>query len=210
MRSAVKTVIVDSQPLYRDALEGALAADSRISVVGAFADGLRVFPTIARLGPALVVGDLETADGDSLAVLPALAAVGDDVRVLVLSSRADAAHAIPALRAGASGYISKEADTERIVEAVVAVAGGRTVMCPRVQAEIAESMRAGAPEPHDLTDRERAVLGLCADGLSRAQIGRRLHISPATVKTHLAQVYGKLGVSGQPAAVALAIRRGIV
>jgi two-component system nitrate/nitrite response regulator NarL len=203
-------VIVGSQPLYRESLARVLAEEPRVELVGAFADGVSALPTIARLGPSLVVADLEIADRDGLALLSALAAAGDHMRVLVISAYTDAAHAVPALRAGASGYISKDADASEIVEAVVAVARGRTVLGPRVQAEIAASMRNGAPEPHELTERERAVLALCADGLSRAEIGSHLHISPATVKAHLAQVYGKLGVSGQPAAVALAIRRGIV
>lgn len=206
----VTTVIVDSQPLYRDALHRTLAADERIVVVGTFADGLSALPTIARLAPTLVIADLQIDGGDGVSLLPALAAAREHMLVLVLSAWADASRATSALRAGASGYLSKAASDTEIVDAVLAVARGRTVLGASVQAKIAESIRNGEPEHFELSGRECAVLGLCADGLSREEIGRHLHISPATVKGHLAQVYGKLGVSRQSAAVALAIRKGIV
>ncbi len=206
----IRTVLVEPQPLFRDALERTFDQDEQIEVVGAFQDDVPALTVISRLDPAVVVAGAGAEDGEAAAIVGRLAAAAHGIRTLLLAARTDAGPAVAALRAGARGYLSKQRTGDEIRAAVLAVARGQTVLCPQIQAEIARAMRSGEPDAYDLTERERAVIALCAEGLSREQIGRRLHISAATVKAHLAQVYAKLGVSGQTAAVAVAIRGGVV
>jgi two-component system nitrate/nitrite response regulator NarL len=113
--------------------------------------------------------------------------------------------------AGASGYLLKDSDRSDICAAVEAIAAGRAVLAPEAQTALAQGVRLrGAARGPAISEREREVLALTADGLSAPQIGARLHLSPATVKSHLQSVYEKLGVSDRAAAVATAIRLGVL
>ena len=112
---------------------------------------------------------------------------------------------------GASGYLLKDSDRSDICAAVEAIAAGRAVLAPEAQTALAQGVRLrGASQGPAISEREREVLALTADGLSAPQIGARLHLSPATVKSHLQNVYEKLGVSDRAAAVATAIRLGLL
>jgi DNA-binding NarL/FixJ family response regulator len=148
-----------------------------------------------------------------------LAEQAPDVRVLILTTFADDDAILPALRAGAAGYLTKDASGEELVSAIRNVAAGRTVLDPNVQRRLVELVRgapapAPAPAPSDLgpqglTKREVDVVRLVADGLSNQQIARRLVVSEATVKTHLNHVLSKLDVDGRPGLVAWAWRHGL-
>ena len=118
---------------------------------------------------------------------------------------------VAALRAGARGYLTKDADASELCDAISAVARGRTVLAPQLQAGIAGEIRLRAVHERPfLSDRESEILKLVADGLTAPEIGRRIHLSTATIKTHLQHLYDKLGVSERAAAVAVAMRRGLV
>jgi two-component system nitrate/nitrite response regulator NarL len=132
-------------------------------------------------------------------------------RVLLLSAQSDEQLIFDGVSVGASGYLLKDSDRSDICAAVEAIAAGRAVLAPEAQTALAQGVRLrGASQGPAISEREREVLALTADGLSAPQIGARLHLSPATVKSHLQNVYEKLGVSDRAAAVATAIRLGLL
>jgi two-component system, NarL family, nitrate/nitrite response regulator NarL len=131
--------------------------------------------------------------------------------VVMIAADPDPELVYTAIARGAAGYLTKDADARELCDAIAAVARGSTVIAPQLQSGIAGEIRLRAV--HDrpfLSDREREVLELVAEGLTAPQIGRRIHLSTATVKTHLSHVYEKLGVAERAAAVAAAMRRGLV
>jgi two-component system nitrate/nitrite response regulator NarL len=148
---------------------------------------------------------------DGLEVVKAAARGGLGSRVIFLSAYLDSATVYEAVEAGARGYLSKDSDADVICDAIVKVARGETVMGLETQRAIAEEIRMRAPaEPSPLSRREREILRLTAEGESATDIASRLFLSPATVKTHLQRIYQKLGVSDRAAAVAEAMRRGLL
>jgi two-component system nitrate/nitrite response regulator NarL len=158
---------------------------------------------------ALIARTLRGLSGDQ--VLNAVARDGLRTRVVIIAARPDSREVYAALAEGAAGYLTKEADARELCDAITAVARGRTVLAPELQAGVAGEIRLRAP--HDrpvMSARERETLTLIAEGLSAPQIGRTLHLSTATVKTHLQHIYEKLGVSERAAAVAEAMRRGLL
>jgi two-component system nitrate/nitrite response regulator NarL len=133
------------------------------------------------------------------------------VRVLFLSAYLQSSTVYGAIEAGAQGYLSKDSDPDAICGAILAVARGQTVLGPEVHDAIGEEIRLRAPAgPIPLSEREREILIMTADGLSASDIGKKLYLSPATVKTHLQRIYQKLGVSDRAAAVAEAMRAGLL
>jgi two-component system nitrate/nitrite response regulator NarL len=144
-------------------------------------------------------------------VLNALTRDGDPTRVVLLSAYLDGATAFEAVAAGAAAYLSKDADGARIADAIAAVARGETVIGQEVQSGLAQQIRAQRDGRRTLlSEREREVLGHVAEGRSAPEIGRLLFLSTATVKGHLQSLYDKLGVSDRAAAVAEAMRRGLL
>jgi two-component system nitrate/nitrite response regulator NarL len=144
-------------------------------------------------------------------VLNAVARDGLRTRVVLIAAKPEPGEVYAALAEGAAGYLTKDADARELCDAITAVARGKTVLASELQAGVAGEIRLRAP--HDrpvMSERERETLTLIAEGLSAPQIGRTLHLSTATVKTHLQHIYGKLGVSERAAAVAEAMRRGLL
>jgi two-component system nitrate/nitrite response regulator NarL len=167
---------------------------------------------IRELAPDVAVVDVRMPELDGSDVLAALRAEGLHTNVVFLSAFLDSKTVYDAVAAGANAYLSKEADSEEIVDAIAAAARGETILGPEVQTGLAEQIR--FREENDarprLSDREHEVLKLIAQGLSAPEIGDRIHLSTATVKTHLQHLYEKLGVSERAAAVAEGMRRGLV
>jgi two-component system nitrate/nitrite response regulator NarL len=148
---------------------------------------------------------------DGIAVVQAVTRDELPTRVVFLSAYVDSAVAYRALAEGAAGFLSNETSAQAVCDAIVAAARGETVLSPEVQSGIAREIRTRTPPRGlTLTARENEVLVLIADGMSAPAIGRRLHLSPATVKGHLHSLYEKLGVSERAAAVAEAMRRGLL
>ena len=149
---------------------------------------------------------------DGSDVLAALREEGLPTNVVFLSAFLDSKTVYDAVAAGANAYLSKEAETDEIVTAIRAAARGETILGPEVQTGLAEQirLREESESRPRLSDREHEVLGLIAEGLSAPEIGERIHLSTATVKTHLQHLYEKLGVSERAAAVAEGMRRGLV
>jgi two-component system nitrate/nitrite response regulator NarL len=213
VRSERVTVLVaDDHPLFREGIERAVRERPDLELVASAADGREALARIRELVPHVAVLDLRLPALDGVRVLEALGRDRVPTRVVLLSALSDPELVYRAVQAGAAGYLRKEADREAILDAIAAAARGRTVIDPELQAGLFEQIRLRAREEERpvLTPRERQVLTLIADGLSAPQIAARLIVALPTVKTHQARLYEKLGVSDRAAAVAEAMRRGLL
>ena len=211
-RSRVRVIVADDHPIYREGIVRAIKERPDLELVGEAGDGREALDEIKRLEPDVAVLDIRMPALDGTQVLGALRRDGLTTEVLFLSAFMEGDLAYRTVAAGAKGYLSKASSRGEICDAIAAVARGETALAPEVQAGLAEVIRErerdeGRPQ---LTPREREVLSLIAEGLSAPEIGRRIHLSPATVKSHLHTLYEKLGVSDRAAAVAEAMRRGLL
>jgi two-component system, NarL family, nitrate/nitrite response regulator NarL len=198
-------------PLYREAVSRAIKLRPDLELVALAGDGREALRAIGSDEPEVAVIDaaLEGLSGEQ--VLNAIGRDGLRTRVVLIAAEPDPELVYSAIAGGAAGYITKDADAGELCDAIAAVARGTTVLAPQLQAGIAGEIRLRAVHERPfLTDREREVLKLVAEGLTAPQIGRRIHLSTATVKTHLSHLYEKLGVTERAAAVAAAMRRGLV
>ncbi|WP_439658368.1 response regulator [Lentzea sp. HUAS TT2] len=202
----ITLLIVDDHPVVRDGLRGMFGADPRFAVVGEAADGAEAVAAGERLRPDVILMDLRMPGTDGVAAIRELAKRGVPSRVLVLTTYDTDSHVLPAIEAGATGYLLKEAPREELVRAVEAAARGQAVLSPTVATRLLGQVRKPAPAP--LSQRELEVLELIAQGSTNREAGKRLFISETTVKTHLLHVYAKLGVNDRAAAVAAAFSRG--
>ena len=205
-------VVVDSQPLYRAGLEQACCASERLRVVGSVGTGEAGLVAIRSVRPDVAALELSLPDMRGLTVLKMLSAEGCPTPIVVLTSDLDSATIYAALEAGAAGYLTKDAEPATVIDAVCAAADGDIVISPRLHRMVVSEIRlhASVNGTLNLTPREREVLALVAEGHSSPEIGRRLYLSHTTVKTHLARAYEKLGVSDRAAAVAQALKRGLL
>ncbi|WP_338089852.1 response regulator transcription factor [Nonomuraea basaltis] len=199
-------LIVDDHPVVRDGLRGMFGADPRFEVVGEAADGAEAVAAGERLRPDVILMDLRMPGTDGVAAIRELAKRGVPSRVLVLTTYDTDSHVLPAIEAGATGYLLKEAPRAELVRAVEAAARGQAVLSPTVATRLLGQVRKPAPAP--LSQRELEVLELIAQGSTNREAAKRLFISETTVKTHLLHVYAKLGVNDRAAAVAAAFSRG--
>lgn len=208
----VRVVVADDQAVVRDGLVLLLSASDDIDVVAAAADGDEAVRLILEKRPDVALLDLRMPKRTGDEVTALLAREAPEVRVLVLTTFADDDAILPALRAGALGYLTKDATSEQLVGAIREVAAGRTVLDPSVQRRLVELVAPPSTAEADLgglTRREIDVVRLVAEGLTNQQIARRLVLSEATVKTHLNHVLSKLDVDGRPGLVAWAWRQGL-
>jgi len=207
----ITVVVADDHPLYRDGVVESLKDRPELEVAGEANDGRAALEAIRSLVPDVAVIDVRMPGLEGMEVLAAVQREELETKVIFLSAFLDGEVGYKAVAAGARGYLSKEADSDQICEAIVRVARGETVLAPEIQAGLATAIRAREDEDRPLlTPREREILGLIAEGYSAPEIGERIHLSPATVKTHLQHLYEKLGVSERAAAVAEAMRRGLL
>lgn len=207
----VRVLAADDQPLYRDALARAIGGRPELELVGEAGDGRAALHAISAESPdvALIGSTLGGLSGEQ--VLNAVDRDGLSTRVVMLAARPEPHQVYAALAGGAAGYLTKDADARELCDAITAVARGCTVVAPELQAGVAEEIRLRTPRERPLmSTRERETLALIAEGLSAPAIARALHVSTATVKTHLQHIYEKLGVSERAAAVAEAMRRGLL
>lgn len=199
-------LIVDDHPVVRAGLAGILAGADGLEVVGEAGSGEEAIARVPVLRPDVVLMDLRMPGCGGAEATRRVA--GPDCRVVVLTTYETDVDILRAVEAGAVGYLLKDSPGIDLVAAIRAADRGETVLAPSVAARLAANTRSPATET--LSPREIEVLGLVADGLSNPDIGRRLHIAEATVKTHLLRAYAKLGVTDRTAAVTTAIRRGIL
>lgn len=205
----ISLLIVDDHPVVRDGLRGMFASAPGFTVVGEAANGVEALDRAAALDPDVILMDLRMPGGGGVDAIAELTRRRSRARVLVLTTYDTDSDTLPAIEAGATGYLLKDAPREDLFTAVRATAEGRTVLSPAVASRLVSAVRAPAPAD-SLSAREREVLVLVARGTSNREIARELFISEATVKTHLTHVYAKLGVKDRAAAVATAYERGIL
>jgi two-component system nitrate/nitrite response regulator NarL len=207
----VRVLVADDHPLFREAVVRAVRERPEFELVAEAGDGQAALAAIAELAPDVAVLDVKMPGLTGLQVLNAVQRDGHPTRVILLSAFLDGAVAFEGVAAGAAAYLSKDADARRITDTVAAVHRGETVFDPDIQAGLAAEIRArGAADRPVLSPREREVLHAVAEGRSAPEIGRELFLSTATVKSHLQSLYEKLGVSDRAAAVAEAMRRGLL
>ncbi|MET9361432.1 response regulator transcription factor [Streptomyces sp. NPDC006632] len=209
--ATITLLICDDHPVVRDGLRGMFASADGFEVLGEAADGVEGVDLAERLDPDVVLMDLRMPGGGGVAAIAELTRRGLRSKVLVLTTYDTDSDTLPAIEAGATGYLLKDAPREELFTAVRAAAEGRTVLSPAVASRLVTAVRTpAAPAGEPLSGREREVLELVAKGTSNREIARALFISEATVKTHLTHIYGKLGVKDRAAAVAVAYDRKIL
>ncbi|GAA2515624.1 response regulator [Winogradskya humida] len=202
----ISLLIVDDHPVVRDGLRGMFSADPRFEVLGEAADGTEAVTAAEQLHPDVILMDLRMPGTDGVTAIKELTRRGVQSRVLVLTTYDTDSDVIPAIEAGATGYLLKDARKEELFHAVEAAAQGQAVLSPAVATRLMGQLRRPATEP--LSQRELEVLQLIAQGRTNRDAAKQLFISEATVKTHLQHVYAKLDVSDRAAAVATAFSRG--
>jgi two-component system nitrate/nitrite response regulator NarL len=204
-------LIADDHPVYRQGLERAIGERSDLELVGSTADGRQALERIQELEPDVAVVDVRMPGLDGLKIVGSVQRDGLRTKIVLLTGYEDSGVAYKALAEGAAGYVSKASDHTELCESIVAAARGETVIAPQFAAGIATEIQLReTSERPALTDREGEVLRLLAEGRTAARIGEALHLSEATVKTHLHNLYDKLGVSDRAAAVATAMRWGLL
>jgi two-component system nitrate/nitrite response regulator NarL len=207
----ITVLVADDHPLYREAVVRAVRSRPEFELVGQAQDGREALAAIRASSPDVAVVDVEMPSLGGVEVVRAVARDGLPTRVVLLSAHLESDTVYAAVADGARAYLSKAWPAERICDALLAVARGEVVLPEEVQAGLAAAIRSHAHPPRPtLSPREQQVLVLIAEGMTAPAVGEQLHVSPATVKTHLKTLYEKLGVSDRAAAVAEGMRRGLI
>jgi two-component system, NarL family, nitrate/nitrite response regulator NarL len=210
-QARTRVLVADDHPLYREGVIRAIKERPDLELVAECDDGRTALDRIKELQPDVAVLDVKMPGLDGTGVLNAVEREHLPTRIAFLSAYLDGAVVYSAVSGGAAAYLSKDADREEICDAIAAVARGETILASEAQAGIAREVRVRRDEERPiLTSREREILELTANGRSAPQIAGELYLSTATVKTHLQHLYEKLGVSDRAAAVAEAMRRGLL
>ena len=204
----LRVLVVDDSTTQRTALVALINTDTELTVIGWAANGADAVRTTALLRPDVIAMDLRMPGMDGVTAIAELARRGNPAHVLVLTTYDTDNYVLPAIEAGATGYLLKDAPRDELLRAVRAAAAGQSVLAPSVATRLMHRVR--APEPELLSHRELEVLGLVAAGTTNRETAARLFISEATVKTHLLHIYAKLGVADRAAAVAEAFNRGLL
>jgi DNA-binding NarL/FixJ family response regulator len=204
----VRVLIVDDHPIVRDGLRGILEGTPGFAVVGEASNGDEAVTRTEALRPDVVLMDLRMPGSDGVSAIKRLTQRGLPARVLVLTTYDTDSDVLPAIEAGATGYLLKDCPRAELLRAVRAAARGEAALSPSVATRLLGQVRAPAREP--LSHRELDVLALVARGSSNRDTAARLFISEATVKTHLLHIYAKFGVNDRAAAVAIGFERGLL
>ena len=210
-QSMVRIVVVDDHPFFRDGISRGLSLDARIEVVGEAGSGREGLDLISRELPDVAVVDYQMPGVDGVGVVHALRRDGIATRVLLVSAITEGPVVFKALQEGAAGYLGKDASRSEVIDAVIKVARGETVVPAELAAGLVDQIRLRADSSAPvLSGREMEVLRGFAKGLSIPQLAAELYLAPSTVKTHTQRLYEKLGVSDRAAAVAAAMRLGLL
>jgi DNA-binding NarL/FixJ family response regulator len=203
----IRVVLAEDHAVVRAGVEGLLANAEDIEVVGAAADGEEAVALATELGPDVVLIDLSMPRLDGIEATKRILAEKPETRVVVLTAFSDRDRILGALDAGALGYLLKDAVPEELLGAIRAAARGEAPLAPKAASEVLAAR--AAHRDADLTEREREVLALVAEGLPNKLIARRLEISEKTVKAHLTRVFERIGVSDRTQAALWAQRHGV-
>ena len=204
----IRVRLVDDHPVVREGLRGMLEAEPDLTVVGEAGSGAEAVAQAPVVEPDVILMDLRMPGLDGVGATEKILAASSAPRVVVLTTYETDADILRAVEAGASGYLLKDASRADLAGAIRAAARGETVLAPSVAGRLVNQVR--RPVAQTLSARELEVLALVAKGQTNAEIGRSLHITEATVKTHLLRAFGKLDVSDRTAAVTTAMARGLL
>jgi DNA-binding NarL/FixJ family response regulator len=214
---SVRVVICDDQALVRDGFRMILTATDDIDVVGEAADGTEAVDVTKRLLPHVVLMDVRMPRMNGIEATRRIVVSGLDSRVLILTTFDLDEYVYAALRMGASGFLLKDVTASQLVDSIRVIAAGESILAPAVTRRLLERFADSLPVAHDepspvdsLTEREREILMLLAQGLSNAELGARLYLGEPTIKTHLSSVFRKLGVRDRVQAVIAAYDAGLV
>ncbi len=212
MPERTRVLVADDHPMFLAAVEDAIRGRPELELVGTADNGRVAIEEIRRLRPDVAVVDMRMPELDGSEVLNAVIRDEIPTRMLFLSTHTESGMVYDLVARGAAGYLDKVSSAQEVCDAIGAVSRGQTVLTPNVEGGVLQQIRlrggdGGAPK---LTVREREVLKLVADGHSAPDIATRLYIEASTVKTHLQNIYEKLGVSERAAAVAEGMRRGLL
>jgi DNA-binding NarL/FixJ family response regulator len=209
----MRIIVADDQTAVREGLVTLLSTMPDIEVVGSASDGEEVVTLVAQLAPDVVLMDLRMPRVDGIEATRRIRAAHPSTQVVVLTTYADDESILDALRAGAIGYLTKDAARDHIRRAIEAAAAGQAVLDPAVQARLVEVARLPRPDssqlPHGLTEREGEVLRLIASGKSNSEIAARLFVSEATIKTHVNHIFAKTSSRDRAQAVIYAHQQGL-
>ncbi|MFI6737368.1 response regulator [Nonomuraea sp. NPDC050451] len=211
----IRVLVADDQALVRAGVRMLLQATGDMEVVGEAVDGAEAVRLAERHLPDVILMDLRMPRVDGLEAIKRVLAARPGARIVVLTTFADDANVYAALRAGAVGFLVKDDEPERMVDAVRRAAAGEQLLAPSVLRRVVERFldaeeQAAAPPPAGLTERELEVLALVGTGLSNAEIAEELHVGVTTVKTHIAAAMEKLGLRNRIQAAVVAHRTGLV
>ncbi|MGH3102557.1 MAG: response regulator, partial [Gaiellaceae bacterium] len=211
--AVIRVLIADDHAVVRQGLRTFLGLQEEIDVVGEAADGEEALAAVEELGPDVVLMDLVMPRMDGVEAIRLIRERRPSTRVIVLTSFVDDDKVFPAVRAGAAGYLLKDVQPQELVSAIRTVHGGEALLHPAVAARLMEEFAAAGERPRRselLTPRERQVMRLIARGLANKAIARELEVSEKTVKTHVSNILGKLGLTDRTQAALYAVREGIV
>lgn len=205
---SIRVMLIDDHPIVRAGIAGMLANTDGIAVVGEAANGQEALDVLARVDPTVLLVDLRMPVMDGPALIEQLRSSGNDIGILVLTTYDTDADILRATEAGANGYLLKDTSQTELIQAIRSTHAGDGWLAPAITAKLMRSMRSG--DTTKLSSRELDVLRLVATGNSNKEIAHELHVSQATVKTHLIHIFRKLDVSDRTAAVTVARDRGIL
>jgi DNA-binding NarL/FixJ family response regulator len=207
-----RIVIVDDHELARAGLRSMLAQERDLTVVGEASDGAQALALCRRLSPDLILMDVRMPGLDGLAATAAIKQEYPATSVIVVTMYENPDYLVQALKAGAAGYLLKDAEADEVATAIRAAHRGEVHLDPAVAKRLMQALR--SPKSHDavepLTEREREVLILVAQGRANKEIGRQLGISERTARTHVSNILGKLGLASRTQAALYAVREGLV
>ena len=216
MNDLIRGILVDDHAVVRTGLKAVLSSARDIEVVGEASNGREGVALAERLKPDIVIMDLSMGDVDGMQATKMLAAQGPTPRILVLTMHAEEEYLVPVLEAGAAGYLVKSAADRDLVDAIRTVARGELYVQPTAARVLAKGLTRKDPHAEErarfekLTERERDVLRLVAEGYSAPEIGERLYISPKTVDTYKQRINEKLGLTHRADYVKLALKLGLL
>ena len=212
---SVRVLLADDQRLVRESLATMLGLLDGIDLVATASDGEEAIELVTKHHPDVVLMDLRMPRLDGTEAIRRLRERDEGIRVIALTTFADDASVLGALRAGARGYLTKDASADDIQSAIFRVAAGEAILDPAIQHHVVAALTGDEPElataelPDGLTPREAEILGLIADGLTNSEIAERLVISPTTVKSHINHLFAKAGLRDRVQAVTYAYRNGL-
>jgi DNA-binding NarL/FixJ family response regulator len=210
----IRVLVVDDQSMVRAGFRMLLADEKDIDVVAEACNGIEAVGKAATFDPTVVLMDIRMPELDGLEATRRILAADAEARILILTTFDLDEYVYEALKAGASGFVLKDDSPEQLIAAIRTVAAGEALLSPAVTKRVIEKFaRMPRPDPpkelDELSERERAVFRLMADGLSNTEIGKELFISETTVKTHVTHILQKLGLRGRVQAVVLAYQSGL-